>query len=82
MSISIGAGIDFSSGPFDVTFSAGETFVIFNVPIIDDNTAEGFESFILSMDPSSPPIGVTVTNPNQTVVTIIDDDDEEEESEY
>ena len=70
--VCIGAGTDFGSGPFDIIFSAGETSVMFNASIIQDNTLESDESFTLSIDPSSLPNGVTVANPNQTTVIIID----------
>ena len=45
---------------------------MFNASIIQDNMLESAESFTLLIDQSSLPNGVTVTNPNQTTVTIID----------
>ena len=69
-----GGGVDYDSGPFDITFPAGETLAVFNVTINDDNIVEGNEKFTLSIDPSSLPNGVTVINPNQTAVNIIDND--------
>ena len=69
-----GGGVDYDSGPFDITFPAGETLAVFNVTINDDNIVEGNEKFTLSIDPSSLPSGVTVINPNQTAVNIIDND--------
>ena len=71
-----GGGVDYDSGPFDITFPAGETLAVFNVTINDDNIVEGNENFTLSIDPSSLPNGVTVVNPVQTTVTIVDDDRE------
>ena len=69
-----GGGVDYDSGPFDITFPAGETLAVFNVSINDDNIVEDNENFTLSLDPPSLPNGVTVINPNQTTVNIIDDD--------
>ena len=70
----IGGGIDYDSGPFDVTFSAGEILAVFNVSINDDNIVEGNENFTISIDPFSPSNGVTVGDPGETTVIIVDDD--------
>ena len=69
-----GGGVDYDSGPFDITFPAGETLAVFNVSIIDDNIMEGNENFTLSVDPSSLPNSVTIGDPGHTTVIIIDDD--------
>ena len=69
-----GGGVDYDSGPFDITFPAGETLAIFNVSINNDNIVEGNENFTLSINSSSLPHDVTVVNPVQTTVTIVDDD--------
>ena len=69
-----GGGIDYDSGPFDITFPAGETLAVFNVSINDDNIVEDNENFTLVINPSSLPNGVTVVNPNQTTVNITDND--------
>ena len=74
MYILTGGGVDYDSGPSDITFPAGETLAVFNVSINDDNIVEDNESFTLSIDLSSLPNGVTVINPNQTTVNIMDDD--------
>lgn len=65
---------DFASGPFNVTFHAGETVAMFNVSINDDNTVENNETFAILIDQSSLPNGVSIGNPSRTVVIIVDDD--------
>ena len=67
-----GGGVDYDSGPFDITFPAGETLAVFNVSINDDDIVEGNENFTLSINTSSLPD--TVANPVQITVTIVDDD--------
>ena len=69
-----GGGVDYVSGPYTVTFPAGQTRATFNVPITDDNISEGNENFILTINSSSLPTGVTVGDPGQATVTIVDDD--------
>ena len=69
-----GGGIDYDSGPFDITFAAGETLAIFNVSINDDSIVENIENFSLSINASSLPNNVTIINPVQTTVTIVDND--------
>ena len=66
--------MDYGSGPYTVTFPAGETSVPFNVSINNDIICEDNENFILTIDPSSLPTGGTVGNPGQATVTIVDDD--------
>ena len=66
--------MDYSSGPYDVTFPAGVTRVSFVIVITNDNVLEGNEKFNLIIDPSSLPTGVTVSNPAQATVTIYEDD--------
>ena len=68
-----GGGVDYDSGPFDITFPAGETLAVFNVPINDDNIVEENENFTLSINSSSLLYGVDLI---QTTVTIFDDDGE------
>ena len=76
MFYSIGGGIDYDSGLYNVTFPSGRTTVSFNVPINDDNVLEYDEQFDLTIISSSLPNGFTVDNPSQVVVTIIDNDSE------
>ena len=48
----------------------------FDVPINDDNILESDERFNLTIEQSSLPNRITVTDPDQTVVTIIDNESE------
>ena len=69
-----GYGVDYTSGPFYITFPPGDMLFVFNVPITDDDIVEFNESFVLSVDPSSLPAGVTISKHDQIFATIIDDD--------
>ena len=66
--------MDYTSGPYTVTFPAGQTTATFNVPITDDTILEGDENFMLTIDPSSLPNDVTRGNPGEATVNIVDDD--------
>ena len=66
--------MDYTSGPYTVTFPAGQTTATFDVPINDDSILEGSEDFILTIDVISLPNNVIRGNPGQTTVTIVDDD--------
>ena len=70
-------GVDYSLGPYNVTFPAGVTRVSFVVGVTNDNVLEGDEKFSLVIDKSSLLDHVTVGNPNQVTVTIYDDDGKE-----
>ena len=65
--------MDYTSGPYSVTFLAGETSATFDVPITDDSLLEGNENFMLTIDPSLP-TGVRRGDPSEATVTIVDDD--------
>ena len=65
--------MDYDSGPYTVTFPTGQTIAAFNVPINDDNVIEGTENFMLTIDSSSLPTGLTVGDPGQVTVTIIEE---------
>ena len=71
-----GGGVDYNSGPYNVTIPAGQISVPFNVPINDDNVFEESEEFLLTIDQSSSLNGVIIGSPNVTVVTIQDNDGE------
>ena len=66
--------MDYTSGPYTVTFPAGLTMVAFDVPITDDTILEVNENFMLSIDEASLPFGITHGNPPEATVTIVDDD--------
>ena len=65
--------MDYTSGPYSVTFPAGVISVSFNISIGDDIISEEIENFTLAIN-SSPLTGVMVGNPGQATVTIVDND--------
>ena len=65
--------MDYTSGPYSVTFPAGVTSVLFNISINDDNIVEDNETFMLTIN-SSLATGVMVGNPSQATMTIVDND--------
>ena len=69
-----GGGVDYKSGPYFITFSAGVTRVSFVVVITNDNVLEGDEKFSLSIDRRTIQPYQRVRNSNQVTVTIYDDD--------
>ena len=66
--------MDYTSGPYTVTFPAGQTTATFSISINDDDIVEGDENFMLTIDPSSLPPNVTRGTPAETTVTIVNDD--------
>ena len=68
----ITGGDDYSSGPYNVTFTAGTTNSSFTISIRNDNTFEDNENFALTI--TSLPNIITVGNPRQATVTIVDDE--------
>ena len=67
-----GGGVDYDTGPYSVTFPAGNTNVSFDINISIDNLVEVDEEFHITIDPSSLPTGVNISSPYQTTVNIID----------
>ena len=65
--------MDYTSGPYSVTFLAGVTSVPFNISINDDNILEENENLTFTIN-SSLPTGVMVGSPDQATVTIVDND--------
>ena len=72
--ICIGSGVDYNSGPYSVTFTAGKTSVSFDIALTDDNILEKNEFFNLTIDTPLLPNGFTVGSPGQAIVTIINND--------
>ena len=66
--------MDYSSGPCNIIFPAGDTTAKFDVLITDDNILEEIENFTLTINSSSLPTNVTVGDPNEATVTIVDND--------
>ena len=69
-----GQGVDYSSGPYNATFTAGYVSSSFNISINDDNVFEQNEELYLKIDQSSLLHGVKICTPNSTVVKIFDND--------
>ena len=65
--------MDYTSGPYSITFPAGVMSVTFDILINDDNIFEENENFTLTIN-SSLSTGVMVGNPGQATVTIVDND--------
>ena len=66
--------MDYGSGPYEVTFTAGTTQASFNVSLTDDNIFESNENFMVTIDSSSLPSDVTVGDPRRATVIIMDND--------
>lgn len=66
------APADYTATSGTATFAAGATFTTFNVPIIDDATFEGNETFNVTI--SSPSADATLGSPTTAVVTIVEND--------
>ena len=64
--------MDYTSGPYSVTFPAEVTSIPFSISINDDNIFEDNETFILTIN-SSLPTGVLPGSPNQATVIIVED---------
>ena len=67
--------MDYTSGPYSVTFLVGDITSLLDIPINDDNIFEENENFTLTIN-SSLPTGVMVGNPGQATVTIVDNDND------
>ena len=67
-------GVDYDSGPYTVTFVAGETNISFDITIANDNILEANEDFDLSIISNTLPDDVTDGDPRRVTVTIVDDD--------
>ena len=63
---------DYGSGSYQVTFTVGEIISSFDVPITDDNVVEDDETIDLTIQSTSLPNRVSVTNPLQATITIMD----------
>ena len=71
-----GGGVDYNSGPYSVTFTAGQTTAAINVPINDDNILENTEDFTVTIMRGALPTGVTRGDPGSATVNIMDNDRE------
>ena len=64
--------VDYTSRPYIVTFTPGDTSVTFTVTLLDDNIFERNETFALNILPSD---SINISN-GTAVVTIVDNDGE------
>ena len=68
-------GVDYNAGPYNIMIPAGETRVLFNVTIIDDNIYEDHEQFVLTIPTTqSLPDGVYYGSNLTTRISIEDND--------
>ena len=65
--------MDYTSGPYTVTFPAGSTTATFNISINDDDIMEGDENFMLTINETSLPTNVTRGIFGEATVTIVND---------
>ena len=65
-------GVDYTSGPFNITISAGMANATLNISILDDNVLEGNEVFLVTIDQIS--LSSVVISNGSTLAVIIDDD--------
>ena len=70
----INGGVDYRSGPYNVTFPAMETKGQFNVAINNDHVLEGNENFNVTVRALSLSSRVVVGNPARATVIVVDDD--------
>ena len=66
--------MDYNSGPYTVTFPAGERNVSLNISVNDDNIFENNERFALTINASLLPSDVYIGNLNRAIVIIMDND--------
>jgi len=69
-----GRRIDYDKGPYLVTFPILTTSVPLIVTINDDNICEISETFTVTIDPNSLPMGVIRGSRRQTTITLLDGD--------
>ena len=66
------AGDDYEAGPYTVSFSAGESYVIVMVSTIEDNITELSEYFKVVINSTDQPSVVEIGSPNMSFITIED----------
>ena len=68
------AGREYESGPYTVTFTAGETSAALMVSTMDDNTTELSEYFIVMITSTDQPGAVEIGPSDVALVTNADND--------
>ena len=71
---SAGNAADYKFEKCNVTFQSGNNNMLLNITIINDELLEPDENFILTINSSSLPSHVDISNPSNTTVTILNDD--------
>ena len=66
---------DYASRPFSLRFIAGVAVFPLRIQINDDDTFEGNESFVLTIDSASLPDNVIINDPSRVDIIISDDSD-------
>ena len=67
-------GDDYVLTSTDVVIPAGQTSIKFSVTIMNDNTVETNENFILEISSNSLPNKISITTPERTTIDIVDND--------
>jgi len=70
--LNTGTDNDYGPGPYNITIPSGDVRVSFDISIADDTILETSEEFLLRIDPSSLPDGVTVGSESNATVIIVD----------
>ena len=68
------AGYDYETGPYSVTFSAGQMYATLMVSTMDDNTTELAEYFSVVITSIDQPSAAEIGSPNMAFITIDDND--------
>ena len=70
------AGSDYETGPYAVSFSAGQLSAMFMVSTMDDEITEQLEDFRVHVvaTTTGPPGTIEIGPPNAAVVTIVDNE--------
>ena len=68
------AGDDYETGPYTVSFSAGQQYATLMVSTMEDNTTELSEYFKVVITSTDQPGRVEIGSPNMAFITIEDND--------
>ncbi len=67
-------GVDYETGSYTVSFTAGQMYATLMVSTMDDNTTELSEYFMVVINSTDQPSAAEIGSPNKTVITIEDND--------
>ena len=74
LSLPLTAGLDYTPGPYTVTFTAGQLYATLMVSTMDDNTTELSENFVVVFTSTDRSSVVEIVSPNMASITIEDDE--------